>query len=381
VIYTSDARLPRMVLDSADELAAMHGELARLAEMPGAASSPVQHPDWIAYELKSRGDKARAHVLVARDDRGRVIGYAPFLVEDHHARIAFGDHRLGVYRGRVLRMLGSGVVAEPSRREEAETAIAALLRADRGVRVLRIQETTLPNSFVLALAGRGRGFASVAVNLLPQVNWTIAPQPDAAGWLAGMDAKRRNDLSRRLRNVYKKLGDDARLRVFTEPADMDEYCALMNQVYARSWHADAQAIDWNEPARRACFATLAATGRIVGHVLLLGDRPIAYVHGYRLGGRYLLDDTGYDEDFAALGVGSALVFQAVQDLMARHPGETIDFGYGDNQYKRVLATDQAACASLYLVRGAVARFRFAMVAPMRLAYLAARRLRQKRKPG
>lgn len=377
MIYTSDARLPRLVLDSARELSAMHGELARLAELPGAASSPVQHPDWLAYELASRGDRAQAHVLLARDDRGRLLGYAPFLREDHHARIAFGDHRLGVYRGSVLRLLGSGVVAEPSSRAAAEAAIATLLRADRGARVLRIQETTLPNTFMQALAGAGPGFSGVAANLLDQVNWTIAPQVDAAGWLAGMDSKKRNDLTRRLRNVYKKLGDGARLRVFTKPAEMDEYCALMNQVYARSWHADAQAIDWNEPARRACFATLASNERIVGHMLLLGERPVAYVHGYRLGGRYLLDDTGYDEAFAALGVGSSLVFQSVQDLMARHPGETIDFGYGDNQYKRVLATDQAQCASLYLVRGTAARLRFAMVGPMRAAYRVARRLRQK----
>ncbi|HMH66854.1 MAG TPA: hypothetical protein VK519_02930, partial [Pinirhizobacter sp.] len=95
MIYTSDARLPRLVLDSAQELSAMHAELARLAEMPGAASSPVQHPDWLAYELASRGDRAQAHVLLARDDRGRLLGYAPFLIENHHARIAFGDHRLG----------------------------------------------------------------------------------------------------------------------------------------------------------------------------------------------------------------------------------------------------------------------------------------------
>lgn len=377
MIYTSDARLPRLVLDSAQELSAMHGELARLAELPGAATSPVQHPDWLAYELASRGDRAQAHVILARDDRGRLLGYAPFLIEDHHARIAFGDRRLGVYRGRVLRLLGSGVVAEPSSRPAAEAAIASLLRADRNARVLRIQETTLPNTFMQALAGPGQGFSGVAANLLDQVNWTIAPQADAAGWLAGMDSKKRNDLTRRLRNVYKKLGDGARLRVFTTPAEMDEYCALMNQVYARSWHADAQAIDWNEPARRACFATLAASGRIVGHMLLLGERPVAYVHGYRLGGRYLLDDTGYDEAFASLGVGSALVFQSVQELMARHPGETIDFGYGDNQYKRVLATDQAQCASLYLVRGPSARLRFAMVGPMRAAYRVARRIRQK----
>ncbi len=123
----------------------------------------------------------------------------------------------------------------------------------------------------------------------------------------------------------------------------------MNQVYARSWHADAVTIDWEQPERRALFARLAAKGQLVGHILMLGDRPIAYVHGYRLGGRYVLDDTGYDEEFSSLGIGSSLVFQAIQDLIERHPGEVIDFGYGDNQYKRVLANRQtrAVLSTLY----------------------------------
>jgi CelD/BcsL family acetyltransferase involved in cellulose biosynthesis len=194
-----------------------------------------------------------------------------------------------------------------------------------------------------------------------------------------MDSKRRNDLTRRLRSVYKKLGEQAQLRIFDAAEQVDEYCALMNQVYARSWHASAQAIDWQLPARRQLFVRLAEEGRVIGHVLMLGGRPIAYVHGYRLGGRYVLDDTGYDEEFASLGVGSALVFQAIGDLFERYPGETIDFGYGDNQYKRVLANRQMPCGSLYVVRGVGASARFALVKPLRWAYRFARGVLARRK--
>jgi hypothetical protein len=308
------------------------------------------------------------HLVVASNGLGQVIGYAPFLVEQHRAQLALGKYRISIYRGRTLRLLGAGVVALPDDRSMVETMIASALQRDRSVRVMRIQETELPNRFAAALSHGKQTFASIQSNLLDQLNWVIQPQASSAAYLATLGSKRRNDLTRRLRNVYKKLGDQAELRLFDRAEQVDEYAALMNQVYARSWHASAQAIDWELPARRSLFQQLAAGGQVIGHMLMLGGRPIAYVHGYRLGGRYLLDDTGYDEEFASLGVGSALVFQAVQDLLDRYPGEVIDFGYGDNQYKRVLADRQTACGSLYLVRGLLPRLCFGMIAPVRRLY-------------
>lgn len=372
-----EARLSCTVLGCAIALRASRPELARLAEAPGAASGIVQHPDWLAFELAWRGSEAILHLVVASNGLGQVIGYAPCLIEPHRAQLVLGTRRISIYRGRTLRLLGAGVVALPADRPVAEQMIAGALRRDPSVHVVRIQETALPNRFAAALSQGKRAFTTVRANLLDQLNWAIEPQASSAAYLAGLGSKRRNDLTRRLRNVYKKLGDQAELRVFDRAEQIDEYAALMNQVYARSWHAEAQAVDWELAARRELFRQLASGQQLIGHMLMLGERPIAYVHGYRLGGRYLLDDTGYDEAFASLGVGSALVFQAVQDLLDRYPGEVIDFGYGDNQYKRVLADRQAACGSLYLVRGVLPRLCFGIIAPVRRAYQRAHRALRK----
>jgi CelD/BcsL family acetyltransferase involved in cellulose biosynthesis len=375
-----EARLSCAVIDSATGLRTSRDELARLAETPGAASGIVQHPDWLAFELAWRGADATLHLVVASNGLGQVIGYAPFLVEQHRAQLALGKHRVSIYRGRTWRLLGAGVVALTDDRSMVERMIAATLQRDRSVRVMRIQETELPNRFAAALSQGKGAFATVQANLLEQLNWVIQPQASSASYLATLGSKRRNDLTRRLRNMYKKLGDQAELRLFDRAEQIDEYAALMNQVYARSWHASAQAIDWELPARRSLFQRLAAGGQVIGHMLMLGGRPIAYVHGYRLGGRYLLDDTGYDEEFASLGVGSALVFQAVQDLLDRYPGEVIDFGYGDNQYKRVLADRQTTCGSLYMVRGVLSRLCFGLIGPVRWLYRRVHRAMRSAKP-
>ena len=65
-------------------------------------------------------------------------------------RIAFGAHQIPLYRGRLLRLLGSGVVAAPHDRASAESTIAAALQRDQTVRVIHIQETVLPNGLATA---------------------------------------------------------------------------------------------------------------------------------------------------------------------------------------------------------------------------------------
>ncbi len=355
----------------------LRDELAALAELPGAASSIVQHPDWLIYELEKRGAAVSLHVSLVRNESNRIIGYAPFLSERRSAQVAFGKRQLTIYRGRMLRMLGAWTVAVPEQRHLVDSEIAKNLGANPGVRVIYIQETEIPNAFAIALTKVRCPFKSISANLLDQVNWTITPQESLESYLAGLGTKRRNDMPRRLRNAHKKLGAETHMRVFDSAEAVDEYCSLMNQVYAKSWHSAELPIDWELPVRRSLFAKLAQGGYLVGHLLMLADRPIAYVHGYRLDGRYLLDDTGYDAEFAALGLGSALVQLAVQDLIAKRPGELIDFGYGDNQYKRFLANQQAPCGAMYVVRGNVASICFRLIAPLRHIYRALRLARER----
>lgn len=374
----SDFALHGAVLVDAPALRELRDALSGLAELPGAASSIVQHPDWVLFELESRSDGTELHVVIVRDEAGTIVGYAPFLAAKTTTRIAMGKHAFPLHHGRTLRLLGAQAVAAPARRDEVERVIAQVIKDEPGARVVHLQEAELPSMLANRLTEGRAAFTCREANLLAQVKWIIEPQESLASYLAKMKSKSRKNLFRRVRNVYSTLGPETHLRIVETPEEVDEYCALMNQVYPRSWHADAQVIDWQLPARRELFRQLATRQQFIGHLLMLGGRPIAYVHGYRLGDRYLLDDIGYDEEFGKLGVGLALVFEAIQDLIERNPRQLVDFGYGDNQYKRVLGTRQTSCGSLYAVRGLWARACFNMITPLRWAYSVARRIQRKR---
>jgi hypothetical protein len=366
-----------VILHTVDELRAMRDELAAVAELPGAASGIVQHPDWIAYEVESRHDGTVPHVIVVRDSAGHIAGYAPLLSIVHTARLDLAGRRLRLYQGAALRLLGSGVVAAEADRDTVALVVTRQLMGDNDVSVVRIQEAELPNRFAEALS-RGGGFRIVAAHLLDQVQWSIEPQASSEAWLAEFDAKKRGDLTQRVGRAYRKLGGDAALQTFDRPEDVPTYCRLMNEVYARTWHHAELPTDWEAPERVALFTRLAAAGQLIGHVVVKEGRPLAYVHGYLLGGTYLVDDLGYDEDVAKVGIGSVATFQAIRALIDRFPGLRISFGYGDNQYKRVLASRREACGSLYVVRATRATAGFRAYGPVRWLYQGIHRVRQDR---
>jgi CelD/BcsL family acetyltransferase involved in cellulose biosynthesis len=362
-------------LTTLDALRAARDEMAAIAGLPGGCDGIVQHPDWIAYEVESRNDGTVPHVVVVRDGSGAMVGYAPLLAVKHTARLDLAGRRVSLYHGAALRLLGAGVVAAEDDRATVQLAIIRQLHGDAGIRVIRIQESPLPNAFAAALAKTG-DMRIVSANLLEQTQWTIEGQASSADWLAQMDKKRRTDLTQRVGRAYRKLGGDAALHTYDTPGAMAEYCRLMNEVYARTWHHADLPIQWDHPLRVALFERLAAAGLIVGHVVVREGKPLAYVHGYRVAGTYLVDDLGYDEEIAKVGIGSVAVFQAIKALLDRYPGERISFGYGDNQYKRLLATHNEPCGSLYVVRNARATAGFHMYAPVRWLYRGLHRVRE-----
>jgi hypothetical protein len=363
-----------VILHTVDELRAWRDELAAVAELPGAASGIVQHPDWIAFEVDSRHDGTVPHVIVVRDTAGHVIGYAPLLAIMHTARLDLAGRRVRLYKGAALRLLGAGIVAAEADRDTVGLVVTRQLMGDNDVSVVRIQEADLPNRFAEALS-RGGGFRTVAAHLLDQVQWSIEPQASSEAWLASFDKKKRGDLTQRVGRAYRKLGGDAALQTFDHPEDMPAYCRLMNEVYARTWHHADLPTDWEAPERVALFTRLAAAGQLIGHVVVKEGRPLAYVHGYLLGGTYLVDDLGYDEEVAKVGIGSVATFQAIRALIDRFPGLRVSFGYGDNQYKRLLSTRSEPCGSLYVVRSSGATAGFRMYAPVRWLYRGLHRVR------
>jgi CelD/BcsL family acetyltransferase involved in cellulose biosynthesis len=71
------------------------------------------------------------------------------------------------------------------------------------------------------------------------------------------------------------------------------------------------------------------------NVLKVDGRPAAFLYGYHCRGQVTALRTGFDPTIS--GVGSALIFQALEDSCKRGD-QTLDFGSGEGEHKRRLRT-------------------------------------------
>lgn len=104
----------------------------------------------------------------------------------------------------------------------------------------------------------------------------------------------------------------------------------------------------NMPAQVAHFREIAERGWLRSYLLVAPKRPVAFFIGYQYAGLYEHSDPGYVPDLARLGPGSVLNYLAIEDVFEHDPPKVLDFGFGENKYKRLLGDAEHEACSVHL---------------------------------
>lgn len=158
-------------------------------------------------------------------------------------------------------------------------------------------------------------------------------EEDVAGcdwdaYLARRDGRLRETIRRRLRDI--RANPAARFAIQTDTADIAAATEAYHAVEARSWKQPEPFPDFN----RVLFQQAARDGDLFMATLTLDDVPIAVQAWAVRGGRATVLKLVHDEAHARLSPGTVLTALAIQHLL-REPGlGWLDFGRGDDPYKR-----------------------------------------------
>ena len=159
-------------------------------------------------------------------------------------------------------------------------------------------------------------------------NWhaNVAGQ-DWATYLAARPGKLRSTLRRRT----ERLRDGgAALRLVTEMADLPEAIAAYESVYARSWKGPEPYRDFNPSLMREC----AADGSLRLGLLQRGERTLAAQFWVVRGGIATVLKLAHSEAEKAASPGTVLTGLMIRTLLEQDKIAALDFGRGDDVYKR-----------------------------------------------
>ncbi len=154
-----------------------------------------------------------------------------------------------------------------------------------------------------------------------------------SGYLANRPGALRETVRRRLRRAERVA--DARFTLITSAEGLEDGLAWFESVYAKSWKEPEPFPNFNAAHMRAA----AADGIIRLGIWSVGEQPVAVQFWMVEHGQATVLKLAHDEAYKAHSPGTVLTALMLRHLMDQDCVDSIDFGRGDDPYKR----DWAAC--------------------------------------
>jgi hypothetical protein len=158
-------------------------------------------------------------------------------------------------------------------------------------------------------------------------------------FLARRSRRRRETVRRYSRRLERTYGDDARVEIVKDAQGLDGLFADSKLIHRETYQHILGVGFSDETVQRRLAELCAERGWFRGYMLYLRDTPVAFWHGNAYRGVFGIGATGFAPAFAEDRPGTYLLMRAVEDLCADDSVHTLDFGFGDADYKRNFGDD------------------------------------------
>ena len=293
-------------------------------------------PDVFPLILAWQPQTLRPHV-VAFEREGEITALVLGRIEDIRLRTRVGYRTVYAPLVRSLTVVYGGVLGDLDD-ESAEVVLTALRRslgcgeAD----VLRFRNVNTGSPLRRAVGSTPSILREHGAPATFHRELAVPSSYDA--FLDSLSPSTLKSARRYLRRLEKRFGDRLSLRVFRGASEGDRVFADLDSVASKTYqHALGVAFAQSELQRRIA-TLLMERGWFRAYVLYLDGEPISFWHGHAYRGAFFIGVPGYDPAYTDLRVGNYVLFRLIEDLCADDAVDTLDFGWGDAEYKRRLAT-------------------------------------------
>lgn len=293
-------------------------------------------PDVFPHILDWQPQTLRPHV-VAVERQGEVTALVLGRIEEIRLRTRVGYRTVYAPRVRALTVVYGGVLGDLDD-EGAEVVLAALRHplVCGEVDVLRLRNLDTGSPLRRAV---GRTPSILHEHGAPTSHhWELAVPSSYDAFLGSLSPSTLKSARRYPRRLEKSFGDRLSLRIFRGASESDRVFTDLAAVASKTYqHALGVAFAQSELERRI-VRLLMNRGWFRAYVLYLDGEPISFWQGHVYRGAFFTGIPGYDPAYTDLRVGNYVLFRLIADLCADDAVDTLDFGWGEAEYKRRLST-------------------------------------------
>jgi len=293
------------------------------------------YPDFFETVYRVRPQVVRPHaVLLERNGRPRALALGR--IEDTKLPVKLGYHELWAPNLRTLTVIYGGVLGDVGE-VEARLLCTELKAAVGNGEADALRLRNLPVGSPMHRVARSMPSLLTWHPSTPSVHWEL----ELPGSLDELLRSRKKSVRENFRSARNRLdreyGDRLSIRIFRDPSEMDEMFEQVDAISARTYQGGHGVAFTGDPLQRGLTALSMERDWFRAYVLSIDSTPVAFWHGSAYRGRFHLGIPGYDPAYRHLGVGSYLLLRLIGDLCEDERIESLDFGFGDADYKRRLA--------------------------------------------
>ena len=317
------------------EVARTFEEVLALRQVWELLQSPFVTSDleFILTYVKKTPGVIRPHAVVLRDDSGP-IALASGRVEDVRLPARLGPKTVLNPEVRALTITYGGFMGQVDETTAPRLLAAVKESVEPGeVDVIRLRMLAV-GSPVHAVATRSSPLLRRERFSTEMPHWRAEIPGSLDEFLARRSRRRRESVRRYSKRLEKTYGDEARVEIFRTRDQIDRLFADSALVH-RETYQHVLGVGFSDATVQRALTELAMDkGWFHGYVLYLKGSPAAFWHGNAYKGVFGIGATGFDPAFADARPGTYLLMRVVEDLAADDSVQTLDFGFGDAEYKR-----------------------------------------------
>lgn len=171
-------------------------------------------------------------------------------------------------------------------------------------------------------------------------HWARELPPTYADFLGSLSSRTREGVRRYSRKLEREYGERLSLQRFRGEDQLAQFFADAHSVAERTYQHGLGAAITEAPALRSLIELAAARDWFRAWVLSIDGTPAAFWHGIAWRKVFSIGVPGFDPAYAQQRIGTYVLMKAIEDLCADEAVETLDFGFGDAEYKRRFGTER-----------------------------------------
>ncbi len=180
------------------------------------------------------------------------------------------------------------------------------------------------------------------------LHWTADLKDAKDKFQNKINTKHRSQFRNKEKQLAKFSGGDIRIKKFQNPGDTTAFCLDAEKISQTTYLRGLGEGFYDTPEMRSRLELSARNGWMHGHVLYANEKPCAFWLGTLYQKVFYLDYTGFNSDLNHFSPGRILFVKMIEELCESHELHSIDFGFGDAEYKQRYGDRNWMESDLYL---------------------------------